>query len=183
MKNKRKNFKETLSILVSTVALIGVVGLMCLGLYNGWIRSSMNQIVGELKSNGTQNPAYYTSISNTKIQNTVIVAGVIRNTGDGWHLIENNTHCSLNCDGVFVNNGTNAISIDYSSIKAQKVISFVVSPDETFSLEGYSCGASVGLEHANVFVHKSIDGVSSEINPQDIISDKGNFWFIGVFEV
>lgn len=79
-----------------------------------------------------------------------VVAGVIRNTGSGWTFLEDANHIKLNCD--HVTNDISIITIDFTSIAAKKVISFIVTPDETYDIAGYSTGVSVGLANAIISI-------------------------------
>lgn len=82
-----------------------------------------------------------------------IVAGVLRNTGSGWGLISDSGHEAVNVDSV--SDSTTAITVDYSSIGATKVVSFVVAPDETFARQGFTTGASVGLTSSSIQIMQS----------------------------
>ena len=86
-----------------------------------------------------------------------IVAGVIRNIGNGWELIEDTNHSNINV--LSVTNDTSKITITYNFI-AKKVISFVATPDETMSFDNLFMGASVGLNISEIemFQNKSIGG-------------------------
>lgn len=187
MKQIFKKSGDGVARIIAVVALMGVICLFVFGFYGGLLGSTAQSLVASVKgkigySIATSGDSYK-AVSSASPENIRIVAGVIRNTGDGWQFIENEKHGVYNCTGVSVNKDKGSINIEYSGIEAKKVISFTVSPDETFSSLGYTCGASVGLEHAEVYVHKSSSGLITEVNPDKIISESGNFWFIGVFEV
>lgn len=79
-----------------------------------------------------------------------IVAGVIRNLndGNGWQLILNSTHGSINVDSVSNDNST--ITINFGGIDAEKVETFLVGTDETLARAGFFLGASVGVGSANI---------------------------------
>jgi len=81
------------------------------------------------------------------------VCGVIRNTGSGWFLITTGGHTPLNVDSV--SNNSSVITIDYTSLGATAVGSFVVSPDEDFT-GIYDIGASVGLSSATLKISTRI---------------------------
>lgn len=72
-----------------------------------------------------------------------ILAGVIRNTGNGWEYIDDSGHNPLNLTSVSVD-ANGKIEIDYG-FTASKVLSLVATPDETFA-GLYSIGGSVGLD-------------------------------------
>jgi len=84
--------------------------------------------------------------------NTKIVAGVIRNDGTGWELLDDSFHTGINIDSV--TNDTSKITVDYTSIAATKVITFVVGCDETYASLGYSVGSSVAKTKAEIFPSK-----------------------------
>jgi len=110
--------------------------------------------------------------------NLKTVAGTIRNDGDGWEVITDSAHTPINVKDVTVENG--AIKIEYD-FTADKVVSLIVTPDETLMKEGYKSGSSVGLSHSYIFIGK--EGSTNYVNPNDLVSKRGNFWFQGVFEV
>ena len=83
-----------------------------------------------------------------------LIAGVIRNSGNGWEFIIDSGHQgNMNCLSVS-SNSSGQIVIDYSGINATKVISLLVAPDETFAARGYLCGCSVGDDKAYLEVYK-----------------------------
>lgn len=83
-----------------------------------------------------------------------LVAGVIRNGGNGWEFIVDSGHQGdLNCASVSANS-SGQIVIDYSGIGAKKTISLLIAPDETFARAGYICGASVGSSASYVEIYK-----------------------------
>ena len=92
-----------------------------------------------------------------------VVAGCIRNSGNGWEFIVDENHqADLNCLSVGIQNGR--LFIDYSGINAKKVISLLVAPDETFASLGYLVGASVGKTRAYIQVFKNtLKSVSAQI--------------------
>jgi hypothetical protein len=117
--------------------------------------------------------------SPTQYTNDFIVAGVVRNSGDGWGLIEDSTHTARNVLRVTEDN--NNIIVYYAK-PASMVVSLVVTPDEEFASQGYFVGASVGLEACYIRIYKEIGGIITQINPEDLISNSGNFWIYGIFE-
>lgn len=168
---------------ITTIFLtIGMVSLCVLGVSDGWVKRGFKNIIIDIKGEESSYPFYYASsdVSDTDI---CIVAGVLRNTGDGWKLIEDKSHSSLNCNSVYIIDSAEFVTVDYSGIDAKSVISFVVTPDETFTEQGYSCGASVGLEYSNIYFYKNSNGINENFDANKLVSETGNFWFIGVFEV
>ena len=83
-------------------------------------------------------------------KNVKVIAGVIRNSGTGWRLIDDANHEPMNIDSVSVDSANNIV-INYG-FTASKVLSLVVTPDDTFA-QKYTCGASVGLSTATISVY------------------------------
>lgn len=79
-----------------------------------------------------------------------ILAGVIRNAGDGWSFINNDTHDNLNFSSVEVD-GNNRVVLNYG-FTAKKVLALVVAPDETFAKK-YMVGASVAVSNATLRIY------------------------------
>ena len=87
--------------------------------------------------------------------NLKVIAGTVQNDGTGWKFIVDASHqADLNCDSVSADNAN--VHINYASIDATKVVSFMVSPDESFAALGYFCGASVGVEQSSIKLYKSV---------------------------
>lgn len=109
-------------------------------------------------------------------QNYKIVSGVIRNTGSGWEIISDSYHEPIHVKSV--SNTNQFITIEHT-FKAQKVVSFIVTPDETFIEDGINVGASVGLDKSILYVNQN----GTYLDPSKVVSSKGNFWFYGIFIV
>ncbi len=76
------------------------------------------------------------------------IAGVIRNTGGGWQLIDNVDHTPLNIASVeTLSDGKIRINYDFA---ASQVISFTVTPDETYIRYGLTAGARASLDYAMI---------------------------------
>jgi hypothetical protein len=103
------------------------------------------------------------------------IGGVIRNSGDGWQLINDKEHEPLNMTKVEMTD--TAIIVYYKS--AKEVITFSATPDETMASVGYTMGASVGLNYAAIFLY---DKDLKLVNPKDYISKSGNIWISGMFK-
>jgi hypothetical protein len=74
-----------------------------------------------------------------------IVSGIIKNDGAGWFCLNDGTHKPINVDSV--SNTTSSITIDYTSLGATEMVSFLFSPDETYSGD-YTMGNSFALDKA-----------------------------------
>lgn len=94
-----------------------------------------------------------------------VIAGAIRNSGNGWEFIVDTNHqADLNCVSVGVANNDGRLYVDYSGINAKKVISFIAAPDEAFANLGYVIGASVGLTAAYIQIFQyNLNSVSAQI--------------------
>lgn len=97
-----------------------------------------------------------------------MVAGVIRNSGDGWEFIVDNNHKGdLNCVSVGIANNDGRLYVDYSGINVQKVISCMFTPDEEFAKQGYVMGASVGKTASYIQIYQyRMSSVSARITFQ-----------------
>ena len=87
-----------------------------------------------------------------------IIAGVIRNSGNGWEFINDANHEPLNLAAVSVNQ-SGQIVLNYG-FTAKKVLTLVACPDETFA-DDYTVGGSVGLSETilNVYsIPKTVGG-------------------------
>lgn len=105
-----------------------------------------------------------------------VVAGALRNDGSGWAQI-GDPHVSSGIDSISVVNG--GIVVDYTSVGASKVVSFVAVPDESFALAGFNFGASVGLTSAMITGAVVANSVSDYIswNGSAFVSLNGVFTF------
>lgn len=78
------------------------------------------------------------------------LTGVLRNTGGTWDFITDGGHDKRN----FLSASTVAdgVVVTYSRDDYNTTLSFVVTPDETYAQLGVDCGASVGLQQAQIFL-------------------------------
>ena len=107
-------------------------------------------------------------------KNYSITGGVIRNTSDSWFLINNSGHEPINISSV----ETTDISVILHYKKFNKVVSFNVTPDETMASEGYTMGASVGLDKTIISIY---DSGKKLVNPKTYRNKDGNIWVNGIF--
>lgn len=111
----------------------------------------------------------------------VHIAGTLRCYGfNDCSLIEDADHTPLN-----VTQGRSSgdwLVVDFA--KAKRVISFVAGPDESLALLGVTCGASVGLDRANIKCSgQREDGTREQFRAHDIAAvPNSNIWFYGVME-
>lgn len=102
-----------------------------------------------------------------------VIAAPIQNNGSGssyWQPITISSHEPCNIDSITTTSGvTGQITINYPSINALDVVTFLVSPDETLANAGFFVGGSVGLTLANLNV--------ARVAPiSDFISYNGTTW-------
>lgn len=182
MKRNEQLVKTYFPSAIAIVSFLCVIGLLFLGICNGWVVDSVKSVIYNHRQDIAAQ-TYYTAVSEVNDKNIRLVAGVIRNSGDGWQLIEDKNHSSLNCDSVYIVDDGKCVTVDYSELNVKKVVSFVVCPDETFASLGYTCGASAGTDYTNIYIYENSEGVVLNIEPSLVVSETGNFWFIGVFEI
>jgi len=87
----------------------------------------------------------------------VVVAGVIRNYNDGrgWVLIDDGFHPPINITKVDSLTDTGLIRVEYTNLKvgggnAGRTVTLIAQPDETLAKAGFTCGASVSPDFANI---------------------------------
>lgn len=90
------------------------------------------------------------------------VAGVIRNYNDGlgWVLIKDGFHPPIGITNVDSLTDTGLIRIDYPSLKldganAGRTVSLIAVPDETLTKAGFTAGASVSPNFANIQLYQT----------------------------
>lgn len=85
--------------------------------------------------------------SNRRLQ---IIAGSVRNTGDGWKWISDPAHTPVGVTPTVSVSGL-TVRIDYG-FTAKRVVSLIASPDETFASMGITVGGSVGTTFTNLSI-------------------------------
>lgn len=103
------------------------------------------------------------------------IAGVIRNSGEGWGLVQDQGHETLGIESV--SEDDEKISIFYSD--KSKVNALSATVDETMASEGYTVGASVGLNVTHLTIY---DKEQNVVDPSEYSNDKGNIWIQGIFK-
>lgn len=104
----------------------------------------------------------------------VSVAGVLRNVGAGWSLLNNSTHAPYRFTTVTDMGAYLRVNFDQTFAKVGAV---AVSPDEEFARVGYRAGASVGLSYLNLYMY---DSAGLPLLPVDVVTPTGNWWLTGV---
>jgi hypothetical protein len=90
-----------------------------------------------------------------------IVACVLRNDGSGWYALNDTGHVPVNVTSV--TNTSSVITINYG-FTGTKVVSLVCVPDETLAAYGFTFGASVNLDNANITVARTTQMVSAYVS-------------------
>ena len=101
--------------------------------------SCINEPLGNINIIGTDGKTYR------------VVSCVLRNTGNGWEAVDDKGHIPVGVNRV--SETSDGITITYDFI-ATKVVSLVVTPDETFASMGLFCGSTVGRESATIKVYQ-----------------------------
>lgn len=107
------------------------------------------------------------------------IAAVLRNEGQGWFAISDAGHRPLNLKRVETQAGEIAV---HFAFEAKKVLSFVVTPDETLAGQGYFAGASVGLNSATIRLSSASVLGTGERSPLGVADRSANLWVFGLFE-
>ena len=93
-------------------------------------------------------------------KNTKIIACVARYLNGEWTLLNDDGHVPLNVKSIeTLSSGSFRI---HHNFDAKKVLSLVCGVDETYAINGFNCGASVGLSNSVINVSK-IDNKNSQI--------------------
>ena len=114
------------------------------------------------------------TVIKTEKTDYAIVAGAIKFNNDTVTFINDEHHAPMNTSDAYIEN-------DYVVIKfafeAEKVITFMCTPDETYVKNNVSCGCSVGLDEALCYFSK--DGIP--VRPNEIEIPFSNVFFYGMF--
>jgi hypothetical protein len=101
------------------------------------------------------------------------LSAALRNSGDGWHVIDDSGHEPL---GITIGNVTST-TLEVLFPQAVQVCDFVCGPDEGFAKPPYKAtfGASVGLYRA--IIQGTVSG--AQFNPQTWANPSANIWVTG----
>jgi hypothetical protein len=105
------------------------------------------------------------------------VAAVLRNDGDGWYAIDDDTHTPLNVRSVGTTDGVITVSF---SFEAGRIQTFIATPDEALARSSHFIGSSVGVDEAEISLAR--DGRS--VNPKGSSTAQhpwSNIWIYGRF--
>lgn len=126
------------------------------------IRNASGQIAAAVPTSGSHvvNKSYLEGTSGAVLgvigRKYRVVAGVIRNDGGSayWQPINDAVHQPTNIDSCTTT--TDRITIDYSSIGATKVVSFIAIGDEQLAKRGIVIGPSVGVTSTYLMMTSSL---------------------------
>lgn len=111
----------------------------------------------------------------------VEVSGTIRNTKqEGWFVINDVTHESINIKSVKESNGV--VVIEFPFI-ASKIHTFIASPDDSLAFNGYFIGSSVTTKSASILISKISNGKIKQIDADDLNEPYNNIWIYGLFSI
>lgn len=104
--------------------------------------------VGDLNELTTENKNNLVdSINEINTNSIKRIGAIIRPTSSGWVILNDSDHEKLNVDSISINN--NRLVLTYNN-NYNKVVSFSITPDETFAKYNITAGASVGLNSSNI---------------------------------
>lgn len=122
-------------------------------------------------------PVDHPTAAHCEVTSRAEVAGVLRNDGRGWYALADDHHAPLNIASVHTN--PNNIEVRFT-FRAQKVLTFIATPDETLARQGLSVGASVDTDRARVYLARG-----RMLDPMTIDTARypwSNLWVYGLFE-
>lgn len=109
------------------------------------------------------------------------VAGVIRNYNDGlgWRLIPDGYHPPIGITRVDSLTDPSLIRVEYDNLKvgggnAGRTVTLLVQPDETLARAGFTCGASVSPNFANIQIQQN--RALNDRFAWDVASGKYRLW-------
>lgn len=115
------------------------------------------------------------SDSVSPVDDTFEVAGVLKHDGQKWYILVDNNHISINLDRI--DTYPDRAELIFSKT-ASKVITFLITPDETYARLGISAGASVGFYNAVIYYGQN----GHAINSNQLYYPGSNFFVYGRFK-
>ena len=115
----------------------------------------------------------------SRCQEDGVIALAIRNDGEGWYAINDDDHAPVNVRSVESN--SRSITVHFSR-PAVSLGAFVVAPDETLALSGFSAGASVAMDSATIVLSRQGFFGVHRVSPSFVTSERypwSNFWIMG----
>lgn len=127
-----------------------------------------NNSISELvKLHGENYDFFKLNLSNDIIEAFDILSGSIRRINDNWAFIIDGNHKPVNLQSVS-SSGNNIVRVNYLKTYT-KVVSFLITPDEAYTLNGINVGASVGLSFADISMSQQnlwgeVSGISGTLS-------------------
>ena len=106
----------------------------------------------------------------------LISACLRRTSSTAWATLDDVGHASYGIAAVEVYADRIRVNYDFT---AYKVSSVQVTPDEAFASAGIRMGASVGLNHMDIYFYSN--GSATPINPGTLSKAGANVWVTGWF--
>lgn len=106
------------------------------------------------------------------------VGGVLRNTGSGWHVLDDAGHQP---------SGLGAVTQTSTYVEVQHLTAALevhevqVTVDEYYASVGLRVGASVGLTRTRIFFYQGTS--TTPVDPATLTAANGNIWLSGSFWV
>lgn len=108
------------------------------------------------------------------VVSTFPVAGTLRPDGLGdWYVLDDDEHTPLGGLAV-VNVSTTSITVSFGP--CDEINTFVVGTDDVLGRLNWTCGASVGLSTAIIFMGNN----AGPVNPQLVSNTSANLWVYGL---
>ncbi|MET4925457.1 hypothetical protein P3L51_24410 [Streptomyces sp. PSRA5] len=107
-----------------------------------------------------------------------LLACVLRNSGDGWKILNDAGHSPSGITGVITH--PDRLELTHADTAA-KVLSVQVKPDEYLTARAYRCGESVGLAASRIYLYKGTS--TTPLSPATVVAATGNLWVKGFMEL
>jgi hypothetical protein len=108
-----------------------------------------------------------------------IIAGALRNTGTGWHVIDDTGHEPSGITGLIQQ--ADHLEVQHA-VGAVRVVSMTVTVDETYAGTGLRVGASAGKTLSRIYLYAGADG-SPAVDPATVCATNGNLWISGLLQL
>lgn len=105
------------------------------------------------------------------------LATTIRNTGNGWSVISDDTHTPVGVASVQVFPDRVRVFYDFAAVS---VMSLQATPDEAFAAADVRVGASVGIDYVDIYFYLPAYG-TTPVNPALLTREGANVWITGWF--
>lgn len=104
-----------------------------------------------------------------------LVSCALRNTGTGWHIIDDRGHTPSGCTSVVEH--ADHLELRHP-VGAVRVSSVTVTVDETYARAGLRAGVSAGFDLSRIYLYTGSPG-TPPFNPAAVAATTGNLWVQG----